>query len=220
MGKRKTTIFSLICMASVIILTFPVIFHAADRMGQANLVLVLVVDGLRPDCINPTDTPNIYKLQREGVHFVNTHSVFPTVTRVNSASFPTGAYPSTHGLMSNRMYVPEVDPANPINTSNYLPLIQLDSASGGRLLFVKTLSERLQEKGKLLATLSSGSSGGALLLNHRARQGVGIDVGFFKDGTLVAYPEPENKEILARSSLPTILGESEFQGRLADKSSE
>ena len=34
--------------------------------GRARLILVFVVDGLRPDAINPDDTPVLSKLRREG----------------------------------------------------------------------------------------------------------------------------------------------------------
>jgi hypothetical protein len=44
---------------------------------------------------------------------------------------------------------------------------ELDQVSEGRLLFVKSLGERLHAAGKTLAAVSSGSSGSALLLNHR-----------------------------------------------------
>src|ERR1700730_3735095 len=54
--------------------------------GKARLNLVFVLDGLRPDSINPDDTPNLHKLRLEGVNFLNGHSVFPTVTRVNATA--------------------------------------------------------------------------------------------------------------------------------------
>ena len=69
------------------------------------LIAIFVVDGLRPDSINPADTPTIARLRTEGVDYVNSHSVFPTSTRVNAASLITGAYPARHGIVGNSMFV-------------------------------------------------------------------------------------------------------------------
>jgi hypothetical protein len=73
------------------------------------LVLVFVVDGLRPDSVTPEDTPTLYRLRAEGVQFTRGHAVFPTVTRVNAAAIATGTQPGTNGLVGNQMYVPAVD---------------------------------------------------------------------------------------------------------------
>ena len=77
--------------------------------GQARLNLVFILDGLRPDSINPQNTPNLYRLRQEGVNYVNSHAVFPTVTRVNSTAIGTGYYPGKNGIVSNSMYVPQVN---------------------------------------------------------------------------------------------------------------
>src|SRR5262247_2676329 len=78
--------------------------------GKASLNLVFILDGLRPDSINPDDTPNLYRLRLEGVNFLNGHSVFPTVTRVNATAIGTGTYPGTNGIVGNTMYVAKVNP--------------------------------------------------------------------------------------------------------------
>src|SRR5206468_87396 len=53
-------------------------------------VIVFVVDGLRPDAITHELTPTLFRLRSEGVDFTNSHSVFPTVTRVNAAAIGIG----------------------------------------------------------------------------------------------------------------------------------
>ena len=52
--------------------------------GERPRIVVVVVDGLRPDAITPEDAPTLARLRAEGVDFTNSHSVFPTVTRVNA----------------------------------------------------------------------------------------------------------------------------------------
>ena len=39
---------------------------AGGSPGQARVVLVFVLDGLRPDAINPGDTPMLFRLRQEG----------------------------------------------------------------------------------------------------------------------------------------------------------
>jgi len=77
------------------------------------LVIVFVVDGLRPDSITPEDTPTLFRLRAEGVDFTDSHAVFPTVTRVNAASLATGTQPGTHGILGNQMYVPAAGSCRP-----------------------------------------------------------------------------------------------------------
>jgi predicted AlkP superfamily pyrophosphatase or phosphodiesterase len=167
--------------------------------AKAHLNLVFVLDGLRPDSINPDDTPNLYRLRLEGVNFLNSHSVFPTVTRVNATAFATGTYPGTNGIVGNTMYVPKVNPNRAFNNDDYKNLFKLDEVTGGNMLLVKSLGELLHARGMKLAAVSSGSNGQSLLLNPRAPQGVGILVnGYFEAGSLVAYPPNVNSEILSR----------------------
>jgi arylsulfatase A-like enzyme len=128
-------------------------------LAAAQLIVAFVLDGLRPDSINAVDTANLFRLRQEGVNYLNGHAVFPTVTRVNVAGIATGAYPGTNGIVSNAMYVPEVKPAQAFSVDDYRSLLTLDEVSGGRLVFVKTLGERLQEHGMRLAAVSSGSTG-------------------------------------------------------------
>src|SRR5690554_110771 len=104
-------------------------------LGEARLILVFVLDGLRPDSIDAIETPNLFRLRQEGVNYLNGHAVFPTVTRVNAAAIATGAYPCTNGIVSNAMYVPEVNQAQAFNTGDFRSLLALDDVSGGRLVF-------------------------------------------------------------------------------------
>ena len=172
---------------------------AEPTPGKARLNLVLVLDGLRPDSINPEDTPNIYKLRQQGVNYVNGHSVFPTVTRVNTAAIATGYYPGTAGILGNTMYVSGVDPTRWFSTDVYANLRKLDQVTGGKLIFVKSLAERLEARGMKLAGISSAPNGQALLLNPRAPEGVGVLInGYIEPGKLVAYPPKANAEILSR----------------------
>ena len=162
------------------------------------LVIVLVVDGFRPDLLTSGITPNLFRLKQEGTWYANAHSVFPTVTRVNSSTISTGTVPSTHGIVSNIMYVEGVS-AKPFDTSNYQNLIKLAEISGGRTLAVTTLAETLQAAGVSFVAISSGSTGGAFLLNPKGPDGTGVLInGGFEDGHRVAFPDKIDREIQSR----------------------
>jgi arylsulfatase A-like enzyme len=160
----------------------------------ARLVLVFVVDGLRPDAITPDVTPTIHRLRSEGVEFTNSHAVFPTVTRVNAAAIATGTQPGTNGLVGNRMYVPAVDPKRAFDTADYRNFLKLDP-----VVHTVTLAERLHARGLTLAGVSSGSTGSGFLLNPRAPSGIGVLVnGYLDPGKTVAYPSEVSATILAK----------------------
>src|SRR5712691_1413755 len=162
-------------------------------------VIVFVVDGLRPDAITLEDTPTLFRLRTEGVEFTNSHSVFPTVTRVNAATIATGMQPGTHGIVGNQIYAPAVDPRRAFDTGNVRNLLALDRASGGRLVMGLTLGERLRAHGLTLAGVSSGSTGSSFLLNPRAVAGAGVVInGYFESGKTVAYPADVSEAILAK----------------------
>jgi predicted AlkP superfamily pyrophosphatase or phosphodiesterase len=152
---------------------------------QSRSQLLLVIDGLRPDYVTPAVMPRLYGLGQRGVFFDAHHSVFPTVTRVNSPSISTGAYPETHGLLGNTVYSQKAFPARGVDTSNYEELEAMEKAEG-RLLTAPTLGEALQRAGKKLLVVSAGSTGSALLLNHPLSGGAVINPDLFQPADLKA----------------------------------
>ena len=167
--------------------------------GRATLNVVLVLDGLRPDAITPEETPNLWRLRQEGVNFTNSHSVFPTVTRVNATAIGTGTLPGRNGVVGNSQYVRAVDPNHAFVNDNHKNLLRLDQVTGGGMVLVKTLGEILQERGKRLAAVSSGSTGSALLTNARAPQGAGVLInGYWEPGVRVAFPDAVNDAVRQR----------------------
>ncbi len=135
--------------------------------------LVIVVDGLRPDYVTADVMPRLTRLGQRGIVFNAHHAVFPTVTRVNASSFVTGAYPETHGLLGNEIYVPSANALRGLDTGERANLEAVARAEG-ELLTAPTLGEILQRAGKKLLGVSSGSTGSSLLLNHTAGNGAVI----------------------------------------------
>ena len=137
-------------------------------MSVAQRAFVMVWDGMRPDLISPDLTPNLARLAGEGVSFRDSHAVFPTVTRVNSASLSTGALPAAHGIVGNSFYAPLVDRRDPISIGDHRSLYALVASRGGRLLPRETLADRIHAAGGRSVMVSTGSPGSALLCHPGA----------------------------------------------------
>ncbi len=133
-------------------------------------VVLIVVDGLRPDQVTPDVMPRLTALGGRGMVFERHHSVSPTVTRVNASSIATGTYPETHGLLGNTVYSAATFPLKGVNTSSHEDLEAMERAEG-RLLTAETLGRILARAGKRLAVYSAGSSGSAYLLSHPLAEG-------------------------------------------------
>ncbi|HEU0291986.1 MAG TPA: ectonucleotide pyrophosphatase/phosphodiesterase [Anaerolineales bacterium] len=72
----------------------------------ARRVLILSIDGLRPDAIALAPMPNLLALMQNSAHTLNAQTVFPSVTLVSHASMLGGVCPSKHGVDWND-YLPE-----------------------------------------------------------------------------------------------------------------
>jgi len=69
-------------------------------------VLILSIDGLRPDAIALAPMPNLLALMQNSAYALNAQTVFPSVTLVSHSSMLTGLCPSKHGVDWND-YIPE-----------------------------------------------------------------------------------------------------------------
>ena len=162
------------------------------------LVIVLVIDGLRPDSITPATMPNLDRLRTAGVWYTHSHSVFPTVTRVNATSISTGMLPSHHRIVSNSLYLPAISKVV-LSNGDYRNLLRLGEANGGRMVGPKSLHEYLQTNSINYVAVSSGSTGSALLLNPMAPYGNGSLInGGFEKGSRVAFPDSLNAALLGK----------------------
>ena len=147
--------------------------------------LVIAVDGLRPDYVTPDVMPRLVRLGRRGIVFNAHHSVFPTVTRVNAASIATGAYPEAHGLLGNTVFVPTVNATRGLDTGSRANLEAI-AQSDGRLLTSPSLGEILQQAGRKVLAVGSGTSGAAFLLNHTVGNGAIVHHEFTRPPELAA----------------------------------
>jgi len=140
--------------------------------------IIMVWDGLRPDSVNATDTPNLFALRQSGVNFQDNHSTYPTFTMMNGSSFATGSFPKTSGFYGNTFWTPPQgasstipagtsasgstqDYVDPVFTEDYAVLTTLNNYYGGQLLLVKSLFATAQAAGVTTATI--GKSGAAFI---------------------------------------------------------
>ncbi len=63
-------------------------------------ILIICVDGLGPEYLELTPTPNLDRMAAAG-RFIIGESVIPSVTNVNNVSLITGAPPCVHGITAN-----------------------------------------------------------------------------------------------------------------------
>lgn len=157
---------------------------AVGQQQQQVRTLIVFFDGLRPDYITPEQMPNLYAFKKKGGYGKSHHSVFPTVTRVNSASYSTGSYPVTHGLMGNSVFFPEVSANKSLNTGEAEDLMKISEATQGKLLTTISLGEIMQSIGKRMMVFSSGSTGQAYLQNHTISGGAIINPAMILPETL------------------------------------
>ena len=137
-------------------------------MNQAPLVLVIVFDGLRPDHITPAGTPALWDLAGRGVRFLDHHSIFPTLTRVNVGSMFTGCLPARHGILGNYIYRPDVDPSWGISTGIQSDIVRLQERLGKGMFTAPTLGEVLRQNGEAMTVVGVGSSGNTFLQHANA----------------------------------------------------
>jgi len=170
-------------MLAAVALVWTTIGPHAQVPSVRPLLLVIVVDGLRPDYVTPQLMPRLSALGRRGMTFSSHHAVYPPVTRVNVSTMVTGVYPEQHGLLGNTIFIPSVNATRGLDTGSYANLEAVARAEG-RLLTSPSLGEILQPLGKKLVAIGSGTSGAAFLLNHTVAGGAIIHQEFTRPESL------------------------------------
>ena len=79
--------------------------HSPGAITPRRNLIIFIADGLRHDSVNATDAPTLLAVRKRGVHFVNSHSLFPTLTTPNASAIATGHYLGDTGDFSNAEYV-------------------------------------------------------------------------------------------------------------------
>ncbi len=147
--------------------------HAATKTPPKHNVILFIADGLRHGSVNSVDTPTLNSLRSLGVHFINSHSIFPTFTTANASVMATGHMLGDTGDFSNTIH-----PGYAIfNTGNFskptgtlTPFIEnnqvladLDDHFSGNYLNEETILSIARKNG--YATASIGKVGPAAIFD-------------------------------------------------------
>lgn len=140
--------------------------------------LVLILDGFRSDYITPDLSPTLCALANNGVRTDRHHAVFPSKTRVQSATIASGVPPHKHGIVDNILHRPTVS-SDPL-TAKFPKNIRLIERESDRGLYPNpTLGELLEEHNRQFFAAGACSPGTNYLLNHsEAGQGIYNANGF------------------------------------------
>lgn len=128
-------------------------------MLRVQRVLLLVLDGLRPDLVTPETMPFLFSLEQQGMRLRHYSAAYPPHTRVQVATMCTGTYPGQHGIISNVMVLEDLGEDGLLDTSDYRQLKALDDLTQGQALLQLPLADLLAAHGKRLAVAATGSTG-------------------------------------------------------------
>jgi arylsulfatase A-like enzyme len=109
-------------------------------------VVIVTLDGLRRDMISGETTPNLVAFARQAERFHDYRTVFPSCTRVVSASLATGCHPARHGLQGNSVALIE-DGKLVRRDAGDPDFLQHKRRVTGQALAVPTLAERVKHHG-------------------------------------------------------------------------
>lgn len=169
---------------------------AQDRTAPQKHVVVVVWDGMRPDFVNETNTPTLWKLAKQGVTFRRHHSVYPSATNVNGTAIATGAYPGHSGIIANQEYRPEINSRRILGIETSEAVRKGDETSGGKHVAVATIAEQLRAAGLETVTATAKTVG---LLQDRH-----LDAA--RDKNSVAFYSGEMSSAPALASVVEMLG--------------
>jgi len=82
---------------------------AASHVGLSRNVLVVSVDGLRPDAIGKYAAPALQRLMREGSYTLSATTIHPSKTLPSHTSMLTGQPPERHGVLWNNVATADAD---------------------------------------------------------------------------------------------------------------
>ena len=109
-------------------------------------VVMVNLDGLRRDFVNPARTPRLVEFAAQAERFPNYRTAFPSATRVVTATFATGCHPARHTLQGNAMALLE-DGKLIAHDAGLPDFLQHKRAVTGHSLAVPTLAQRLAPHG-------------------------------------------------------------------------
>jgi arylsulfatase A-like enzyme len=162
------TLNQLLPTALALVLAAALPARAAEKPHN---VVVFVADGLRYDSVTPERAPTLYAAKKRGVDFINSHSVYPTITTVNASAIATGHYIGDTGNFGNSLFAGRLDfgkSSTPFLENDEV-LGQMNAEFGGNYLNETALLAAAREAG--FATAAVGKTGPTAIQDVTARDG-------------------------------------------------
>jgi predicted AlkP superfamily pyrophosphatase or phosphodiesterase len=167
------------------------------QAGKQHNAIIFVADGLRPDWVNSTDTPNLNEIREKGVTFLNSHSLFPTFTTSNASAIATGHFLGDTGDFSNTIKVntPVKSAKNSVvpYLENNVVLKEVNKQFGANFLNEQTLLSVARQAG--YSTAAVGKIGPVLIQDITLQQGEPTII--FDDDTGKPKGVPLNPDIIS-----------------------
>ena len=170
-------------------------------------IILFVPDGLRGRIVTPQSAPAMAEIRDKGVHFKNSHSLFPTFTTANASAISTGHYLGDTGDFSNTIYTGYPVAAAAGTVTPFLEsdpvLHDVDEHFGGDYLNEETVLKMARMKG--YSTAAIGKLGPTLIFDHNDKIGAdGLHSIVIDDSTGSKNGVPlsdEMKAALAKANL-------------------
>lgn len=175
--------------------SYTTICMTSQGSKKAAMVVLFVLDGLRPEFLSALTTPFLARQRELGTCFDNFRSVFPSATRVCAATVATGCYPDEHGITENEFLVRREGRYQVASCSDAMFLSGLPVNETGSILGTGTLAQKLKAVGKRFFSACSGSSGTTYLTNPAK---IGACVNWE-----MAWPDSVSREIQRNSGFPS-----------------
>jgi arylsulfatase A-like enzyme len=192
---------------------------AAAQEKQPHNVILFVPDGLRALSVTAQSAPTMAAIRDQGVNFKNSHSMFPTFTTANAASFATGHYPGDTGDFSNTIYV-----GYPVKAANgsMTPFLEADPVLGdvdqhfdGNYLDEDTILLAARHQGYSAAAI--GKVGPTLIFDHTERSGEETIIVDDSTGSPAGIPLSQVvKDKLGAAGLPLAAPSRGDNGKVGD----
>jgi Type I phosphodiesterase / nucleotide pyrophosphatase len=96
---------------AALIIALMLLAGIATAQGPFPIVLIISIDGLRPDYVTAADkhglkVPALRRFVTEGAFAEGVEGVIPTVTYPSHTTLVTGVWPSKHGILANTVFDP------------------------------------------------------------------------------------------------------------------
>ncbi len=142
--------------------------RARMTSGAITSVVLVILDGLRPDMVTADVMPNLFAFRAHATDFVHAKTVFPSVTSVAAASIATGELPMRHGVMGNEAFGGATSRERVLDFRDHRIVRGFDQSLMLGLVAAPTFADVLAKSRRTLAIVDAGVPVASSLLNPRA----------------------------------------------------